>query len=136
MTVDNKGLPPLGQHSTGILRTGLILHMDPDAGLEVVYAQVGGLQLVVEWLQPAMHVGKLQLEALYSRPLFMGSAVHLLAHNHNLYQILDFSISKNVGADFLSDFSSKRRALSARATLPRFCKDRLTEKENWRHLGS
>ena len=83
-----------------------------------------------------MNVGKLQLEALYSRPLFMGSAVNLFVHNDNLGQILDFSIGKNVGADFLCDISSKRRALSARASLPRLCKDRLTEKENWRLLGS
>ena len=75
----------------------LPLPVVPDAGLEVLDVQVGGLRQVVEPLQPLPHVLKLRLGGLQPLPLLPGDAVHLLVHQ--LDQFPDAVLGEDVGAN-------------------------------------
>ena len=71
--------------------------MIPDAGLEVLDVQVGGLRQVVEPFQPALHVGQFRLGGFQPLPLLPGDAVHLLVHQPD--QLPDVGLGEDVVAD-------------------------------------
>ena len=68
--------------------------MAPDAGLEVVNVQVGGLRQVIEPIQPALHVPEFRLDGLQPLALLPGRPVHLLVHQP--YQLPDIALGQDV----------------------------------------
>ena len=92
---------PLGQHHPGLrsrgLKTLLPLPVVPDARLEVLNVQVGGLRQVVEPFQPPLRVGKFRLGSLQALALLPGYAVHLLVHQFD--QLPDVGLGEHVLAN-------------------------------------